>query len=80
MTERWITQTLGQIGYDAYCKFTDNKSLVSGAELPTFDKLQVRIQEAWEKAGQAVAASVGRADAIVGHVDTGTIEPGEAIA
>jgi hypothetical protein len=75
MTERLSTQTLGQIGYDAYCKFTDNKSLVSGAELPAFDKLPVRIQEAWEKAGQAVAASVGRAGEIVGQADEPSPEP-----
>jgi hypothetical protein len=69
------TKTLGNIGYDAYCKFTNNKSLVSGADLPTFDHLQVRIQEAWEKAGQAVAASVGRAGEIVGHADEPSPEP-----
>lgn len=65
-------KTLGNIGYDAYCKFTDNKSLISGAELPAFENLKTPIQEAWEKAGQAVAASVGRADAL-----TGTVAPGE---
>ena len=64
-----MQKTLGNIGYDAYCKFTDNKSLVSGATLPPFAELKTPIQEAWEKAGQAVAASVGRADAVTGEVE-----------
>jgi hypothetical protein len=71
-------KTLGQIGYEAYCKFTDNKSLISGAELPAFVDLKTPIQEAWEKAGQAVAASVGRGDKITGVVyETGEVAPGE---
>ncbi len=64
-----MEKTLGQIGYEGYCRFTDGKSLISGDALPAFEKLKTPIQEAWEKAGQAVAASVGRADAIVGTVE-----------
>ena len=60
--------TLGQIGYEAYCEWTGNKSLISGAELPKFEDLKTPIQEAWEHAGQAVAASLGHADAITGQV------------
>ena len=67
-------KTLGNIGYDAYCKFTNNKSLISGGELPLFENLRTPIQEAWEKAGQAVAASVGRADRITGEVAPGEPE------
>lgn len=68
-------KTLGDVGYTAYCKDTDNKSLVTGTELPTFEKLPVRIQEAWEKAGQAVAASVGRSGEITGEVPDPAPEP-----
>jgi hypothetical protein len=63
-----IVRTLGQIGYDAYRAHTDGKSLVSGQPIPEFDKLSVPIQNAWEAAGQAVAASVGRSGEIVGQV------------
>lgn len=71
-------KTLGNIGYDAYCKFTDNKSLITGAPLPPFAELKTPIQEAWEKAGQAVAASVGHADRITGYVEPITsTAPGE---
>lgn len=73
MTEK----TLGQIGYEGYCTFTNNKSLISGAALPPFEKLKAPIQEAWEKAGQAVAASVGRAGAITGQVADPECAPGE---
>lgn len=72
-----MEKTLGQIGYEAYCKFTDNKSLISGAELPAFADLKTPIQEAWENAGQAVAASLGRAGSIVGLVDPVFTAPGE---
>jgi hypothetical protein len=58
-----VPQTLGEIGYTAYCVSSGGKSLVSGADLPVFDKLSDAIKTAWEAAGQAVAASVGRADA-----------------
>ena len=44
----------GQVAYEAYCQATDNKSLVSGAELPTWDKLNTKIQAAWTAAGMAV--------------------------
>jgi len=64
-----MKKTLGNIGYDAYCAFTDNKSLVTGATLPPYAELKAPIQEAWEKAGQAVAASVGRAGEITGEVE-----------
>lgn len=63
-----IEKTLGQIGYEAYCKTTGWKSLVSGADLPAYEGLNAPIQDAWEKAGQGVAAAVGRADAILGMV------------
>lgn len=72
MTEK----TLGEIGYEAYRAHTDGKSLVSGQPIPEFTKLSPPIQEAWEKAGQAVAASVGRGDAITGQV----ADQGESIA
>lgn len=61
-------KTLGQIGYEAYCDFTNWKSLISGADLPPFAELKTPIQEAWEKSGQAVAASVGRAGEITGKI------------
>jgi hypothetical protein len=64
-----MLKTLGNVGYDAYCAFTDGKSLISGAVLPPFAELKTPIQEAWEKAGQAVAASVGRAGEITGEVE-----------
>lgn len=44
----------GKTAYEAYCKTTDNKSLISGAELPTWEDLKPEIQEAWTAAGYAV--------------------------
>ena len=44
----------GKIAYEAYCKTTDNKSLISGAELPAWEALDPKIQDAWTAAGLAV--------------------------
>ncbi len=64
-----VTKTLGNIGYDAYRAHTDGKSLISGQPIPEFENLSVPIQNAWEAAGQAVAASVGRGSEIAGDVE-----------
>ena len=50
--------TLGQIAYDAYCKETDGKSLISGAQLPPWRDLDSRIQDAWHSAGLAVRSAI----------------------
>jgi hypothetical protein len=48
----------GQIAYEAYAAKANGISLVSGAELPTWDVLNGSIQEAWDAAAQAVAQAV----------------------
>jgi hypothetical protein len=45
-----------QIAYDAYCKQTGGKSLVSGDKLPPFDGLRPSIKDAW--AASAIALSL----------------------
>jgi hypothetical protein len=50
--------TLGQIAYEAYCKFSDNKSLVSGQELPSWGNLNSRIKAAWETCAKEVGRYV----------------------
>lgn len=62
--------TLGEVGYEAYRASTGGKSLVSGADIPAFTLLSPEIQAAWEAAGNAISASVGRADA--GQIPSGT--------
>ena len=44
----------GRVAYEAYCKTTDNKSLISGAELPKWEALKPEIRNAWDAAGEAV--------------------------
>ncbi len=46
---------LGKIGYDAYCKQTGGKSLISGDPLPEFKALKPAIQDAWAAVGIALA-------------------------
>lgn len=36
-----------QIAYEAYCKFTDWKSLATGQDLPSWEKLPQNIKDAW---------------------------------
>lgn len=50
----------GQVAYEAYCKQTDNESLVSGAELPKWDDLRIEIQDAWIAAADAVLGASER--------------------
>ncbi len=45
---------IGQIAYNAYCKSTNNKSLISGTELPPFYSLDPKIKSAWREAALAV--------------------------
>ena len=45
-----MEQEYGQVAYEAYAFTTGNKSLVSGAELPGWSKLDPRIQQAWNVA------------------------------
>ena len=45
--------TNARIAYNAYCEFTEWKSLISGATLPEFDKLDIKIKQAWKKAAMA---------------------------
>lgn len=44
----------GKIAYEAYCKATDNKSLISGETLPGWKDLKPEIQNAWTQSGYAV--------------------------
>ena len=59
----------GKTAYEAYCKTTDNKSLISGAELPAWEDLKPEIQEAWTAASDAVG---------IAWADEGTQEIKEA--
>lgn len=46
-----------KIAYDAYCKQTGGKSLISGDYLPAFETLRQDIQDAWWAAADAVHAA-----------------------
>jgi hypothetical protein len=48
-----IYHSLGQTAYEAYCASSGGKSLISGAQLPTWDGLKPEIKTAWEAAGKA---------------------------
>lgn len=48
----------GKVAYEAYCNATGGRSLISGAELPTWEKLDARIQNAWVEAAAAVQLTV----------------------
>lgn len=52
------TKSIGQIAYEAYCEHTNWKSLVSGQDLPQWDKVKPEIKEAWEAAAVAVENEV----------------------
>ena len=47
-------KTYGQIAYEAYCAYTNWKSLVSGADLPKWESVKPEIKEAWEESAQCL--------------------------
>lgn len=49
------TRSPGEIAYSGYYVKSGGKSLVSGADLPSWDEQDYPIQEAWEAAAQAVS-------------------------
>lgn len=44
----------GNVAYDAYCRCSGGKSLVSGAKLPPWEGLNPEIRKAWEAAAEAI--------------------------
>lgn len=50
--------SLGKTAYDAYCKQTGGKSLISGAPLPPFEGLNQSIKDAWAAAAIGVSIRV----------------------
>lgn len=51
-------RSLGQIAYEGYCADSGGKSLVSGAQLPTWSALVPEIQHAWSASASAVVDSM----------------------
>lgn len=51
----------GRVAYEAYCKASGGKSLVSGAPLPAWDALCQEIRDAWDAAADAVIDRYGHA-------------------
>lgn len=48
---------LGKVAYEAYCAFTGDLSLVSGARLPKWDHQTAMMQDAWDAAANAVQSA-----------------------
>lgn len=49
-----MNDSLGKIAYEAYCNYTNWKSLISGSELPQWSQTKPEIKMAWESAADAV--------------------------
>ena len=47
----------GQTAYEAYCACSNNKSLITGCELPEWKDLKPEIKIAWLASAQAVLES-----------------------
>ncbi len=55
-------EKVAKIAYEAYCRSTGGKSLVTGDTLPIWEDLPVDICVAWIESSQAVVKSVKRND------------------
>lgn len=40
-------EQIGEAAYKGYCSYSNNKSLISGAELPEWKDLKQEIKNAW---------------------------------
>jgi hypothetical protein len=49
---------LGRIAYESYCEYSEGVSLVSGAQLPSWEDQADDIKNAWIYATNAVASAV----------------------
>ncbi len=49
----------GKVAYEAYRKFSDGKSLISGQTLPLWEEQSPQIQNAWKAAGLEVMKCIG---------------------
>jgi hypothetical protein len=52
-----MSEGTGRIAYEAYAEFTGGRSLVTGADLPTWPDLPEAIRLAWTAAAAKVLAS-----------------------
>ena len=55
-------EKVGVKAYEAYCLYTNNKSLITGDDLPLWQDLRIEIQAAWMASAQAVIKYVRRND------------------
>ena len=51
-------QSLGETAYSGYFVACDGKSLISGAELPSWDEQSAEIRAAWQAAADAVLRTI----------------------
>jgi hypothetical protein len=53
--------TSGQIGYEAYARFTGGKTF-DGRQMPKWDELPANIKDAWDAAATSIKAGAVMAD------------------
>ena len=51
-------RSLGEVAYEAYRKYADGKSLLTGLSIPPWSALSEEIKAGWEAAGEAVREHV----------------------
>jgi hypothetical protein len=54
MAQSDVSSIYAAVGYDAYKESTNGVSLITGQKLPHWKDLPENIQQAWEKAAEAV--------------------------
>jgi hypothetical protein len=54
LNEETILMYSAKRGYECYCKHTNFNSLVTGDNLPSWDKLSYNIKMAWVSAARAI--------------------------
>ena len=65
-----LTMKMARVGYESYCAYTGNKSVITGDNLPAWEHLPGSIVNAWFAAADGMTkflASVGPVEVIDTH-------------
>jgi hypothetical protein len=49
-----LMMRVAQAGYEGYCQYTGNKSLITGEDMPEWDKVPNIVKDAWYSVADSI--------------------------
>lgn len=65
--EQRLTMKAAEKGYESYCRYTDNKSLMGGDTLPNWSELPGEINNAWFAAADGIINFLAKQRLVYNH-------------